>query len=74
MSAELPEVDSYRLLDAPSVLTANHPSVMGSIADGILVVVRMGKTPKQLVEEANSMLENLGGNLLGTCAIAADDG
>lgn len=63
----------YVLLDAPSVLTANHPSVMGSISDGILVVVRMGKTAKQQVEEANAMLENLGGNLLGTVAIAVDD-
>ena len=33
----------------------------------------MGKTPKQQVEEATTMLENLGGNLLGTCAIAVDD-
>ena len=58
---------------SPSVLTANHPSVMGSISDGILLVVRMGKTPKQLVEEANALLENLGGNVLGTCAVAVDE-
>lgn len=63
----------YVLLDAPSVLTANHPSVMGSISDGILLIVRMGKTPKQLVEEANALLENLGGNVLGTVAVAVDE-
>jgi capsular exopolysaccharide synthesis family protein len=58
----------YVLLDAPAVLRANHPSLLASVADGILLVVRMGHTPKQLVEEAFGMLENLGGNLLGTCA------
>jgi capsular exopolysaccharide synthesis family protein len=57
----------YILVDVPPVLTMNHPSVLGSIADGILLVVRLGKTPKPLVEEAFSMLENLGGNVLGTC-------
>ena len=57
----------YILIDAPAVLAMNHPSVMGAIADGILLVVRMGKTSKHLVEEAYNMLENLGGNVLGTC-------
>ena len=64
----------YVFLDAQPVLSANHPSVLGSIVDGILLVVRMGKTPKPLVEEASALLENLGGNLLGTCATAVDDG
>ncbi len=57
----------YVLIDVPPDLTMNNPSVLGSIADGILLVVRLGKTPKPLVEEAFSMLENLGGNVLGTC-------
>jgi len=57
----------YVLIDAPAVLTMSHPSVLGSIADGILLVVRMNKTSKHLVEEAYNILENLGGNVLGTC-------
>ena len=57
----------YVLIDAPPVLAMNHPSVIGSIADGILLVVRVGSTPKGLVEEAFVALENLGGNVLGTC-------
>ena len=61
----------YVLLDGPAVLQANVPSVLGSIADGILLVVRVGYTPKQLVEEAYAMLENLGGNVLGTCVTDA---
>lgn len=63
----------YVLLDAPPVLRAAHPSLLASIADGILLTVRMGSTSKQLVEEAFSMLENLGGNILGTCATSVDE-
>ena len=63
----------YVLLDGPAVLSTNHPSLIGSIVDGILLVVRIGSTPKALVEEAYQMLEGLGGNVLGTCATAVDD-
>jgi len=62
----------YVLLDGPAVLSTNHPSLIGSVVDGILLVVRIGATPKGLVEEAYQMLEGLGGNVLGTCATAAD--
>ena len=62
----------YVLLDGPAVLTTNHPSLIGSIVDGILLVVRIGSTPKGMVEEAHQMLEGLGGNVLGTCATAID--
>lgn len=61
----------YVLIDAPAVLAANHPSIMGTIADGIVLVVRRGTTPRSYVEEAYSMLENLGGNVLGTCLVGA---
>ncbi|MEX1025381.1 MAG: CpsD/CapB family tyrosine-protein kinase [Planctomycetota bacterium] len=57
----------YVLIDAPAALSTNSPSVLGSLADGIILVVRLGSTPKPLVEEAYQSLENLGGNILGTC-------
>ncbi|MEW6071585.1 MAG: CpsD/CapB family tyrosine-protein kinase [Planctomycetota bacterium] len=63
----------YVLIDSPPVLTMNHPSVLGSLADGVLLVVRLGKTPKPLVEEAFRMLENLGGNVLGTCVTGSSE-
>jgi capsular exopolysaccharide synthesis family protein len=62
----------YVLLDGPAVLSTNHPSLIGSVVDGILLVVRIGSTPKGLVEEAYQVLEGLGGNVLGTCATGAD--
>ena len=61
----------YILIDmAPAMLVA-EPSLLGTIADGILLVVRLGETPKHLVEETYSMLENLGGNVLGLVANGA---
>ncbi len=63
----------YVIVDSPAVLSTNHPSVLGSLVDGILLVVRLGTTPKELVEEAYQMLENLGGNVLGTCATCVEE-
>lgn len=57
----------YILIDSPAALTMNSPSVLGSLADGIILVVRLNSTPKMYVEEAYQLLENLGGNILGTC-------
>ena len=57
----------YILVDSPAALTMNSPSVLGSLADGIILVVRLNSTPKMYVEEAYQLLENLGGNILGTC-------
>ena len=63
----------YILLDvAPAMLVA-EPSMMGTIADGILLVVRLNRTPKHLVEETYQMLETLGGNVLGLVATGADE-
>ena len=56
----------YVLVDSPAVLSLNHPSVLGTVVDGILMVVRLGMTPKPMVEEAYGMLETMGGNVLGT--------
>lgn len=63
----------YVLVDAPPVLNTAHSSLLAALADGILLVVRIGSTPKGLVEEAYTMVEGLGGNVLGTLALGADD-
>ncbi|MEM7306064.1 MAG: CpsD/CapB family tyrosine-protein kinase [Planctomycetota bacterium] len=63
----------YILIDmAPAMLVA-EPSLLGTIADGILLVVRLGETPKHLVEETYNMLETLGGNVLGIVANGAHE-
>ena len=63
----------YILLDVAPVIMVAEPSMMGTIADGILLVVRLGQTPKSLVEETYQTLETLGGNVLGMVATGADE-
>lgn len=58
---------SYVLLDTPEALSISDASLLGAMADGILLVVKMGDTAKNLVEQAHNQLETLGGNVLGTC-------
>lgn len=61
----------YVLIDTPPALNLNDPSMLGAIADGIILVVRLGETPRHMVEQAQQMLENLGGNILGLCLTGA---
>jgi capsular exopolysaccharide synthesis family protein len=58
---------SYVLIDTPEATTTSDASVLGAIADGILLVARQGFSPRHYVEAAYNQLSALGGNVLGTC-------
>ena len=62
---------SYILIDTPEALTISDASLLAARADGVLLVVRLGSTPRHLVEQAHNLLEALGGNVLGTCLTGA---
>lgn len=62
---------SFVLIDTPEAMTISDASLIGGMADGILLVVRLGSTPRQYVEQTHNTLETLGGNVLGTCLTAA---
>lgn len=62
---------SYILIDTPEAMTISDASMLGAIADGIVLVVRLGSTPRQFVEQTHNTLETMGGNVLGTCLTAA---
>lgn len=64
----------YVILDTPPALTINDASLLGAIADGIILVVRLGSTPRHYVEQTYNLLESLGGNVLGTCLTGAGAG
>jgi len=61
----------YILIDTPEAATISDAALLGSQADGIVLVVRLGSTPRSLVEETHNQLEALGGNVLGTCLTGA---
>jgi capsular exopolysaccharide synthesis family protein len=58
---------SYVLIDTPAAMTISDASLLGAMADGILLVLRLGETPRHYVEMTHNTLEALGGNVLGTC-------
>jgi capsular exopolysaccharide synthesis family protein len=62
---------SYVVLDTPEATTTSDASLLGAVADGIILVVRLVTTPRQYVEQTYNMLESLGGNVLGTCLTGA---
>lgn len=64
----------YVLLDAPPAHAANEPHLMGAATDGVLLVVRLGQTPKHLVAQTSTQMEAMGGNLLGMCLMGAQGG
>jgi len=69
--AQLKQRFSYILIDTPEALSISDASLLGAIADGIILVVRLGSTPRHFVEQVHNQLETMGGNVLGTCLTAA---
>jgi Mrp family chromosome partitioning ATPase len=57
------------LIDTPEAMSISDASLLGAMADGIILVVRIGATPRQYVEQTHNTLESLGGNVLGTCLV-----
>ena len=69
--AQLKQRFSYILIDTPEAMSISDASLLGAIADGILLVVRLNSTPRHYVEQTHNVLETLGGNVLGTCLTGA---
>ncbi len=55
----------YILLDTPPATVYPDARLIGSRADGIILVVHSGKTRKQVARRAKEVLERSGGKLLG---------
>ncbi len=53
------------LMDAPPVLPVTDPSILASVADGVLLVVRAGKTQRKTVVQAQRLLQQAKANVIG---------
>ncbi len=53
------------ILDTPPVLATADAGILGSLADGVLLVVRAGETDKSAAQRAYSQLTNVGARVLG---------
>ncbi|WP_230500653.1 CpsD/CapB family tyrosine-protein kinase [Sutcliffiella rhizosphaerae] len=63
--AKLSKTFDYILIDSSPVLEGNDARIFASKCDGVIMVVRNGKTENQLVLEAKKALEIAKANLLG---------
>ena len=53
------------VLDTPPVLLASDASILAARADGVLLVVRAGKTGRTVAQDALQQLNAVGANVLG---------
>ena len=57
---------THILCDTPPVNPYTDAAVLGARMDGVLLVVRMGKTNREQAERAKHVLERAGNNVIGT--------
>jgi polysaccharide biosynthesis transport protein len=63
---------TYILVDSPPVLNVSDAWVIAPFVDGVLMVVRFGHTPRDLVRRATSRLVDSGATVLGAMINSAD--
>jgi capsular exopolysaccharide synthesis family protein len=54
------------IIDTPPVLPVADASIIAAVSDGVLMVVRAGKTSRALTQEACGRLAAVGANVVGT--------
>ena len=64
--ARLKERFRYVIVDTPPALPATDASVLAAQADGALLVVRLEHSSRALTKQALRVLQDVGGNVLGT--------
>lgn len=56
------------ILDSPPLIPVADPAVLASRCDGVILVVRAGKTDRRRLGDSAQILERVGGRLLGVVA------
>ena len=56
----------YVLLDSPPMIAVTDALVMAPWVDGVIMVLRSGKTDRDAAARAQELLENVNGHLIGT--------
>jgi capsular exopolysaccharide synthesis family protein len=56
----------FIVVDVPPVIPVSDPLMIANEVDGVIVVIRAGKTPKDVVKRAVNLLKNASVNILGT--------
>lgn len=62
------------LIDSPPVLPVADPGIIAAQADGVLLIVRAGKTQRKTVLQAKELLRKMKANLIGIVMTHMDPG
>jgi capsular exopolysaccharide synthesis family protein len=65
MINELRQNFDYVLIDAPPIMSAADAGILGREADGVLMVIQLGRTPKSVISHASMLFRQAGLRLLG---------
>jgi capsular exopolysaccharide synthesis family protein len=63
--SRLTELAEVVIFDAPPLITVNDASLLASLVDGVLLVVRAGHTKRDYVKAAKERLERVNARLVG---------
>lgn len=69
---EMSKSFEFVLLDAPPVLAVADARVLSSQVDGVVMVVRAGKTPRSVMARSQAILRASGANVIGVLLNQAD--
>lgn len=69
---EVRERYHYVIVDTPAVQSAADVGVIGGLCSGLLMVIRMGRTPEPVVKQSVRWLQSNNLNVLGCVLTAAD--
>ncbi|MEW6584865.1 MAG: polysaccharide biosynthesis tyrosine autokinase [Nitrospirota bacterium] len=63
---------NFIVIDTPPVLGISDPLIVSQKADGVIMVVRSGKTPKEAAQEARRLLAGVNAKILGVVLNSMD--
>lgn len=63
---QVAEKYDYVLVDTSAILEAPETSIIGSLMDGVVLVIHAGKTKREVVKRAMIMVEKLDGEFIGS--------
>jgi len=63
---EVSEAYEYVLIDTSAVLEAPETPIISSYSDGVIMIIHIGKTRREVIKRAMLMVEKLDGRFIGT--------
>jgi succinoglycan biosynthesis transport protein ExoP len=69
----LTESHDYVILDTPPVLAVADAAAVARLADGALMVARLGVSTRDATQKAREQLDKVGANLLGVVVLGVED-